>query len=187
MSTTGSTTGTTPIRATRSFRQAEAEAIHTRLAKLSLSELDTQFQAATAPEFPAIQGNTAGAWLAKPPQDYWWARWFIRVFLNSPWARWSGKGFRTSYQDGARGKGVNLFRNRFRPQRFPMDLYLAPSETDGASCLVIRYRPGSLMYGLIDEVRQLEEGVFLGQMLFKFPWRRNRLFIGYFVLCALAE
>jgi hypothetical protein len=68
-----------------------------------------------------------------------------------------------------------------------MDLLLLPSETDGRQCLVIRYPFGSLMYGLIDEVRQIEDGVFLGQMLYKFPWKRKRIFIGYFVLCALAE
>ena len=169
------------------FSQEEAEAIHSRMARLSLAELDTLFQDAPPPEFPAIRGNTAGAWLAKPPQDYWWARWFIHVFLDSPWARWSGKGFLTGYQDGARGRGVNLFHNRVRPQRFPMQLYLAPSETDNAPCLVIRYPLGSLMYGLIDEVRQVEDGVFLGRMLYKFPWNKSRLFIGYFVLCALEE
>ena len=41
------------------------------------------------------------------------------------------------------------------------------------------------MYGLIDDVRQIDDGVLLGQMHFRFPWQRSRTFIGYFVLCVI--
>ncbi len=110
---------------------------------------------------------------------------FIKVFLASPWARWSGKGFFTPFGEQEIGRGANLFQNRFRPVRYKLDTFIKKAEVDDNSCLTLKYPLGSIMYGLIDDVRVIEDGVFLGQMHFKFFWRRSRVFIGYFVLCAL--
>jgi len=42
-----------------------------------------------------------------------------------------------------------------------------------------------LTFGLVDEVRKFKDGQVLGRAYYKFPWRRQTWFVGYFVLCAL--
>lgn len=173
--------------AVKRFTEEEARAVHARLAECSLPELDRRFRAGAVPDFADIEGRTAGAWLARSPANYWWANWFTRVFLDSPWARWTGKGFFASHEETGTGRGANLFDNTFRPVRYPLDTFVQPAQMDGQPCLVLRYPFGSLMYGVIDNLRVIEDGVFLGQILYRFPWGRRRRFIGYFVLCALAS
>jgi hypothetical protein len=80
---------------------------------------------------------------------------------------------------------VNLFRNRLWPRRYRLETYIKGAEADHEPCLTLEYPFPSLMYGLIDDVRKIDDGVLLGQMLYKFPWRKGRLFLGYFLLCAL--
>jgi hypothetical protein len=167
------------------YSYEEATPIITRLQQHPLSRLDLLFKDAGVPTFEEIEGRTAGGWLARSPKDYWWARLFIKVFLDSPWARWSGKGFFTPFDKEKRGRGANLFRNQFKPIRYPLETYIKVAEVDDNLCLTLEYPFGSLMYGLIDDVRKIEDGVFLGQMQYKFPWQKKRLFLGYFVLCAL--
>lgn len=167
------------------FTQEEAQANIARLGPFSQGDLDSMFREGRVPDFEEIEGRTAGGWLAKPPEHYWWSDLFIKVFLASPWARWSGKGFFTPFGEKKIGRGANLFRNRFRPVRYKLDTFIKKAEVDDNPCLTLRYPFGSIMYGLIDDVRTTEDGVFLGQMHFKFFWRRDRVFIGYFVLCAL--
>lgn len=167
------------------YTEAEARSIHARLMPCSVEELGSRFSSGVVPTFSEIRGRTAGEWLAKSPEDYWWAKWFIKVFLDSSWARWTGKGFFTPFGAQQRGRGANLFNNGILPIRYKLATYLKPAEMDGNPCLCLRYPFGSLMYGLIDDVRKIEPGVFLGQMLYKFPWLKQRVFIGYFVLCAL--
>jgi len=36
---------------------------------------------------------------------------------------------------------------------------------------------------LVDEVRKIKNGQFLGRAYYKFPWRKEIWFVGYFVLC----
>lgn len=185
------------------FTEEEAQAVIAKLGPNTLVELDSRFREGRVPAFEEIEGRTAGGWLAKSREDYWWSNLFIKVFLDSPWARWSGKGFITSFgerksggehESGGEhrsageeklGRGANLFRNRFRPVRYRLDTFIKKAEADDSPCLTLRYPLGSIMYGLIDDVRVIDDGVFLGQMYYKFLWRRHRVFIGYFVLCAL--
>ena len=144
------------------FIHEEAQATITRLGPFSQGELDSMFSEGKVPDYEEIVGKTAGGWLAKPSENYWWSDLFIKVFLASPWARWSGKGFFTPFGEQEIGRGANLFQNRFRPVRYKLDTFIKKAD-----------------------VRVIEDGVFLGQMHFKFFWRRSRVFIGYFVLCAL--
>ena len=169
------------------YIQAESKAIHTELQALSLEQLDAKFRHGEVPLFEEIEGHTAGAWLAKSPNSYWWAESFIKVFLNSPWARWTGKGFFTPFDHDRRGKGGNLFNNHFGRVRYRLATYIKKAEVDENKVLVLRYPKFSLMYGLIDDVRKIDDGVFLGQMHYRFPWQKSRIFIGYFVLCSLRK
>lgn len=152
---------------------------------LSLSDLDKRFASGIVPLFEDIAGETSGSWLAKPPKDYWWAKWFIKVFLDSPWARWTGKAFFTRFDANHRGKGANLFRNKFRPIRYRLETYIKKTEVDENPCLALEYTFGSIMWGLIDDVRQIDDGILLGQMHYRFAWQKSRTFIGYFLLCTL--
>ncbi|TIL43296.1 hypothetical protein [Mesorhizobium sp.] len=165
----------------------ESKGIHIRLQRLGLPALDELFRSGKVPNFEDIKGETSGAWLAKPARDYWWADWFIKVFLASPWARWTGKVFLTRFDRKLHGRGANLFSNRIRPVRYRLETFIKRAEVDENDCLTLRYPFGSIMYGLIDDVRQIEDGVLLGQMHYKFPWQRGRIFIGYFVLCVLGK
>lgn len=168
------------------FTQEEAQAVIQRLMPLTFEDLNSIFRDGEVPSFGEIEGRTAGEWLAKSAKNYWWANVFIKLFLNSPWARWSGKGFFTPFSDiDVVGRGANLFSNRFRPVRYTLDTFIKKAETDNNPCLTLRYPFGSIMYGLIDDVRRIENGVFLGQMHYRFFWRKDRVFIGYFALCAL--
>jgi hypothetical protein len=169
----------------RKYSPEESRAVHARLQALTLRDLDELFRSGEVPRFEEVQGETSGAWLAKPPQDYWWARWFIRIFLASPWARWTGKAFLTPFDQHTRGRGANVFANKVRPVRYRLETFIKKAEVDERNCLTLRYRFGSIMYGLIDDVRRIEDGVLLGQMHYRFPWQRRRTFIGYFSLCVL--
>jgi hypothetical protein len=171
----------------RRYSAEECKAIHSRLQTLSLPALDELFRSGKVPKFENIQGKTSGAWLAKPAQDYWWAKWFIQVFLASPWARWTGKVFLTAFDAHRHGRGANLFRNKVRPVRYKLETFIKRAEVDENDCLTLKYPVGSIMYGLIDDIRQIDDGVLLGQMHYRFPWQRSRTFIGYFVLCTLRD
>ncbi len=169
------------------FSPEVAKSIITKYQPYSLEQLDLLFKEGEVPVFSEIVGRTAGGWLARSQQDYWWVNAFIKIFLASPWARWTGKGFFTLFDQQQEGKGANLFDNRIGKIRYPLKTYIKKAEVDENLCLTLEYPFGSIMYGLIDDLRKINQGVFLGQMHYRFPWQKNRLFIGYFLLCALEE
>lgn len=93
------------------------------------------------------------------------------------------KKFITPFDTEHKGTGVNLFKNKILPQRFRFETYIKESFFDGNPCLTLDYRPyRSLMFGLVDDVRKIEDGILLGQMRFKFSMKDNFTFIGYFAL-----
>ena len=166
------------------FTRQESESVIADLRRLSVDQLDPKFRQGAVPRFNEIEGSTAGDWLAKRAK-HWWAQAFIKLVLDSRWGRWSGKGYSTTFDDAARGRGINLFYNRIFPVRYRFKTYVTEAQMDGEPCLRMEYPFGSIMWGLIDDIRRIDEGVFLGQMHFRFPWRRQRIDLGYFVLCAL--
>ena len=169
------------------FSPETAQSITAQFQTYDLEKLDALFKEGEVPVFSEIAERTAGGWLARSPQDYWWANAFIKIFLASPWARWAGKGFFTFFDQKQEGKGANLFHNRIGEIRYPYKTYIKKAEVDENLCLTLEYPFGSIMYGLIDDLRKIEQGVFLGQMYYRFPWQKNRSYIGYFLLCALEE
>jgi len=167
------------------YSDKEAQVIIAKLRKHSFIELHLLFKAGKAPSFEELEGETAGSFLAWNPQNPHWIKFFIDLLFNSPFACWTGKKFFTPFDKEKRGKGVNLFRNRTLPYRFQFDTYIKKAQIDNNFCLALDYRAyPSLMFGLVDDVRKIEDGVFLGQMFYNFPWEKESWFLGYFVLCA---
>lgn len=154
--------------------------------KFSIDELDNCFKAGDAPVFEEISGKTAGSFLAWNPQNQAFVVFGTKLLFESSIGRWTGKEFIESFSENEKGTGVNLFQNFIFPKRFWFKTYIKKSFFDGNPCLTLDYRPyRSLMFGLIDDVRKIKEGVFLGQMYFKFPFKKDFQFLGYFLLCAL--
>lgn len=168
------------------FSSDEAQEKIKELQERSPAALDQRFEEGGVPTFEEIRGPTAGGWLAEHQQP-WWAHLFVRLTLANPLARWTGKGFVIPFGEDRTGSGVNLFDNRVLPLRYQFRTYVRPARYDGDPCLALRYPFGSIMWGLVDDVRRIEEGVFLGRMVYRFPWEWKRRFIGYFVLCALSS
>lgn len=75
----------TPLDASTRARISEIQS-------LSLEALDERFRSGRVPAFDRYAGPTTGAWLHRETQP-WWAAVFVRIALDSPWARWTGKGF----------------------------------------------------------------------------------------------
>lgn len=175
---------TGPRAPVKRFTLQESERTINDHRSLSIDQLDDMFVRGTVPQFNEIEGDTAGNWLAKRAK-HWWADVFIKVILGSPWAQWSGKRISTPFEGIMGGKGINLFHNRLFPVRHRFKTLIIDAEMDHKDCLRLRYPFGSVMWGLVDDLRKIEDGVFLGQMHFRFPWSRNRIDLGYFMLCAL--
>lgn len=164
----------------------EASTIIARLRKYSFDDLHLLFKEGKVPLFKEIEGKTAGSFLALNPKTGLWKKLGLKIFFENPLACWTGKKFITPFSEEERGKGINLFQNRILPERFPIDTYVNKSLFDQNLCLTVTYPffP-SRMFGLIDELRRIDDGVFLGQGHHKSPWGKEYSLQGYFVLCAL--
>lgn len=161
------------------------QTIIARFREYSFEDLHPLFKVGKTPLFKEIEGDTVGSFLALNPKTGLWRKLALKVFFDSPLARWKGKRFITPFDEEKRGKGVNLFRNRILPQRFPIDTYISKSLFDENPCLFVIYpRFPSRMFGLVDQLRRIDNGVFLGQGHHKLPWRKEHSLQGYFILCA---
>ena len=168
------------------YSEAEAMAIIEQLKKCSIDDLDTLFNTEDLPKFEEVEGETAGAILALNPGNSRWLTCIIKIACKSPLGRWTGKKFITSFNEGKKGYGVNLFKSRYFPCLFTFDTYIKNAYVDEKPCLALDYRAyRSLAFGLVDEVRKIRDGQVLGRAYYKFPWRRQTWFVGYFVLCVL--
>jgi hypothetical protein len=166
------------------YSVSHALSILQRCQPLPLDRLDHLFRHGTVPTFAPIQGETAGAFLAPNPDNPGYvrlARWWL---FEAPWARWRGKRFADSWERGSHGSGVNRFAGGRERYRFTTAQASAHGGFEGA-CLVLDYRPyRGVMYGLVDDVRLIEPGVYLGRMYWV---PREWAFVGYFMLVALVE
>jgi hypothetical protein len=168
------------------YSETEVMAIIEQFKKSSISDLDTFFKRETLPIFEELKGDTAGAILALNPENPWWLKCIIKIAFKSPLGQWTGKKFLASFNEGEKGHGINLFKSRYFPQLFKFDTYIKNSYFDEKPCLALDYRAyRSLAFGLVDEVRKIRDGQVLGRAYYKFPWRRQMWFVGYFVLCTL--
>lgn len=168
------------------YSEREAVAIIEQLKKCSIDDLDTLFNRETLPLFEELEGETAGAILALNPENPWWLACIIKIAFKSPLGRWTGKKFLTSFDEGKKGRSINLFKSRYFPSLFPLDTYIKNAFVDDKPCLALDYRSYHLLtFGLVDEVRKIRDGQVLGRAYYKFPWKKQMWFVGYFVLCAL--
>lgn len=153
------------------------------LKEKSFEELHLLFRNGALPKFEEFDGETTGQFLAFNPKISSLIKFFMKVLFESHIGRWTGKKFITPFDTENKGTGANLFKNKILPQRFRFETYIKESFFDGNPCLVLDYKPyRSLMFGLVDDVRKIEDGILLGQMRFKFPMKNNFTFIGYFAL-----
>ena len=168
------------------YSETEAIAIIEQLKKCSINDLDTLFKRETLPLFEELEGETAGAILALNPENPWWLTCVIKIAFKSPLGRWTGKKFITPFNNEEKGYGINLFKSRYFPSLFKFDTYIKNAFVDDKPCLALDYRSYHLLtYGLVDEVRKIKDGQVLGRAYYKFPWRRQTWFVGYFALCTL--
>ena len=166
----------------------DAQTIIARFRDYSFDELHPLFKEGETPLFEEIEGDTVGSFLALNPKTGPWRKLGLRIFFDNPVARWKGKRFITPFDEEKRGKGINLFRNRILPQRFPIETYVSKSLFDQNPCLSIAYpRFPSRLFGLVDQLRRIDNGVLLGQGHHKPPLGKEYSLEGYFVLCALTR
>ncbi len=170
------------------YFETKAIAIIEQLKKCSIDDLDTLFNREALPEFEELEGDTAGAILALNPENSWWLTCIIKIAFKSPLGRWTGKKFLASFNEGEKGYGINLFKSRYFPCLFKFDTYIKNACVDDKPCLALDYRAYHLLtFGLVDEVRKIRDGQVLGRAYYKFPWKKQTWFVGYFVLCALKK
>ena len=168
------------------YSAQEAKRVVDKFKNYSPEELDGIFERGASPSFEEFQGETLGAFLAQNPKNSRLIKWGVKLLFESPLGRWKGKRFSVPFGEGKTGRGVNLFENKIFPERFHFDTYIKSALSDQKPCLALDYNPYfSLMRGLIDDVRKVDEGILLGQMYYKFFWRRKPVFIGYFMLLAI--
>lgn len=78
--------------------------------------------------------------------------------------RWLGKAFQP-VEGAEHGHGYNWFQGRIRTvRRYRMKTYVARSAIDDGTSYILEYRPfnGGLMRSMIDEVRRVAPGLYLG-------------------------
>lgn len=133
------------------------------LTQLGNTELLDMFKTLEAPSHEEMNGEYAARLLKQPS---WFADVLGGISVNNPLmpGKWQCKAFRPV--DAERGRGYNSFRHFGRlVQRYPMMTLIAPSRYDGklAYQLVYRsYKSSCAAMHMVDEVRCLEEGVYLG-------------------------
>jgi len=170
------------------YSSEEARTIMARLGGYSFDALGPLFKEGKTPFFEEIEGNTAGSFLAWNPKASRWMKLLTGIAFDNSFARWTGKRFITPFDEEKKGKGVNLYQNRILPCRYQFNTCFQKALLDDNSCLALHYaRFPSPMSGTLDELRRIEEGVFLGQAHHKFPGGKEHSFLVYFVLCALTQ
>lgn len=164
----------------------DAEAIIDKLKIKSFEDLCSLFKEGTLPSFYGIEGDTTGSLLSWDPETPWWVKVPGVILFENPLARWAGKRYMTPFDEVKRGKGINLFRNRFLPRRFRFVTSIQKALVDQKPCLVLDYvyLPLSL-FSTRDEIREIDAGVFLGHGYLKLPWGKERYLLRYFAICAL--
>ena len=170
------------------YSMTKARVVIEQLGKCSISNLDKLFNVGILPVFEELEGETAGGILALNPGNPQWLMCMIKIVLKGSLGKWTGKKFLGSFDKGENGSGVNLFKSKFVPCLFKFNTYIKNAYLDDKPCLVLDYREyRSLTFGLVDNVRKIKDGIVLGQAYYKFPWRKQMWFVGYFVLCALSK
>ena len=143
--------------------------------RLSAVELLTLFQTLEAPGIEEMHGEFAAETLQQPNVL---ATLSGRYGLNGPLypGKWLSKAFRPVSDRS--GRGYNSFMHFGRVvQRFPMATLIAPSRYDHRPAFQLVYRAYESLFGalhMVDEVRRLEAGQYLGIGTFGFTDAQRR-------------
>lgn len=131
------------------------------LEQMSTDELLTLFSTLEAPAMAEMDGEYAARLLRQPSAL---AAVAGRFAVANPLAPWLCKAFRPVSAE--QGRGYNTFSVLGRViQRFPMQTLIAPSRYDGRPAYTLVYRAYHSLCGdihMVDEVRRLEAGLYLG-------------------------
>ena len=144
--------------------------------RLSAAELLALFRTLEAPGLGEMHGEYAAKTLQQPNIV---ATLSGRFGLNNPLypGKWLSKSFRPVSE--RRGRGYNSFRHFGRVvHRFPMANLIAPSRYDGRPAFQLVYRAYESVFGtlhMVDEVRRLEAGQYLGIGTFGFTDAQRRM------------
>ena len=144
--------------------------------RLSTSELLALFQTLEAPGIEEMHGEYTAVTLRQPNVL---ATLSGRYGLNGPLypGQWLSKSFRPVSDRS--GRGYNSFRHFGRVvQRFPMATLIAPSCYDHRPAFQLVYRAYHSLFGalhMVDEVRRLEAGRYLGIGTFGFTDAQRRM------------
>jgi hypothetical protein len=166
------------------FSQIEARTILLNYQKYSFENLNRLFMESITPTYEEIAGETAGVTVLCP-RCGWFCKFLATVFFNCSFSRWKGKIFISPFGKDQAGKVVNQYGNRLAPRRFIMLSSIVPATSDHKSCVKLTYTFPWSTFRTYDEIRKVEDGVFLGQTYQKLPFAKKYELIAYFILCAL--
>lgn len=144
------------------------------LREASTFELLSLFRELVAPEIEEMHGDY-DATLLKQPSLAADINGFFAVGL--PFSPWLSKGFRPV--NDSEGRGYNSFRQFGKVvQRYPMQTVIAPSRYDGRPSYTLIYKAYSSTCGMInmvDEVRRLDDGLYLAIGTYGFSKRKRQI------------
>ncbi len=137
------------------------------LARRGLDELRALYDAGKVADVAPLAGHPRGRMLAVRGLDRGPIAGFLRSFAGADGFPWGGKSF---WGQGASGTGANRVHLGGRHQLFPFHTYIGASKLDGAPAIILNYdlpdNPG-LIRSIHDEVREVDEGLFLGPAMWK--------------------
>lgn len=166
------------------FSQIEAQTILINYQKYSFENLSRLFVEGITPTYEEIAGETAGVTVLHP-RCGWFTKFLATVLFDCYFSRWKGKIFISPFERDQAGKVLNLYGNRLAPRRFIMQSSIVPATSDHKSCLKLTYTFPWSTFRTYDEIRKIEDGVFLGQTYQKLPFSNKYKLKAYFILCAL--
>lgn len=151
------------------------------LARLSSAELEAMFASAAPFPLDALNGDPRGRALAVPGFDRGLLGAIVRTVHGSALLPWEGKTF--AVRPGANeGVGINRVRFFTRHARFPFKVYETQSLIDGRPCNAIDYdvpESPALARPIYDELRAIDDGLFLGRGMRRVPGGKPRLLVWF--------
>ncbi|MGF0319615.1 hypothetical protein [Nocardia fluminea] len=142
--------------------------------RLSPAQLVARFESLDAPPIEEMNGEYRAELLTQPHLA---ATLLGYATVSNPLSPWLSKAFRPL--DAETGRGYNTFRRLGSVvQRYPMITRIAPSRYDGKPAYTLIYRAFHSLCGeihMVDEVRRLSPGVYLGIGTFGITDTQRRL------------
>jgi hypothetical protein len=151
------------------------------LALLDSRALEELFAKAEAFPPDSLQGHPRGRVLAIPGWDRGLSSAFLRGLHASPVWPWEGKSF-ASRPGAAEGVGINRALVPLRRGVFPFRTYSTASVVDGKPCFAIDYdvaRNPRVARAIYDEVRKVDDGLYLGRGMRRRPGREPSLVLWF--------